>query len=136
MSGVSAFRRAKILGLDGLMADGELCRAEVTRYLNDAAAKDERRLLWLVERAADQLAELLAGKERELAVAERFQHNTQADLQQAIDRYTEDFRFVFALFNLLKLRHLEEDAQAMAAYFRERYGKKAGPKKAGKRPPA
>ncbi len=121
MSTFSAFKRAKLLGLkSGDKQDGV---DAVNRYLQDVAAKDDRRLKWIVERAANTCAEEMEEIEREIVVLEHFDRADEARKQRDQLRDLEDdFRFLHGLEQSLLARITDNFARDMAAYFRGKPG--------------
>jgi hypothetical protein len=114
----AAFKRAKLLGLaDSYSAEDG--RRAVYYYLQSVARVDDRRLRWIVERAAEDTAEKMEAKERELMVDEHYRRDEAVtEGRERLQRLEEDFRFLCGLQQILNARAAEDFAEEMAAYFR------------------
>jgi hypothetical protein len=121
MGTFSAFKRAKLLGLksesglDGVEA--------VNRYLHNVAAKDDRRLKWIVERAARSCAEEMEEIERDLVMLDHFDRAQEAEEQrERLRDLEEDFRLLHGLEEILMAKVADNFARDMVAYFRRKPG--------------
>lgn len=119
MSTFSALKRAKRLGIDKLTE--QQAKDGCAEYVNDIAAQDDRRLMWLVERAANHTAEMMEEKETEIIVAERFNDTEALDAaNRYLKMYTEDFVFLHSLHTLLKNRVIENSSKGLAEFFKQK----------------
>ena len=117
MSAVSGFSRAKLLGLD--THNPEQARQAAEHYLKEVAGQDERRLMWVVEGAANALADEITEQEDTVARHSFFKRDQEAAAsQQRLDRLTEDFRFLWALQTLLREGSFQRSATDIANWFK------------------
>jgi hypothetical protein len=114
---VETVRLQEAIGL-AQFADPDHCRTVVKTYLRDLAGKDERRLAWVVERALEAHARVIAEYEvlyvrhkgcdrKELALKGR----------DTLRQYQEDFRFLWALLVLVRERQFQVAAADLCDYF-------------------
>jgi hypothetical protein len=117
MSIFSAFKRAELMGLKAL--NRQDATSMVNRYLREIAAKDERRLTWIVERASQAHADKMEEIERDLVVLQHFGRVDKADELRAQLRMLEaDFVFLHAVEQILRVMAADNFAREVAAYFR------------------
>lgn len=118
MSMVSAFERAKLLGIDG--SDAKDGKRAVTHYLETIASGDNRRLMWIVERATRGTAEDMERIEQEIMVAEHFGRIGDAKKKHdCLRRLEEDFRFLYGLEQIVKNDILEQFGRDIATYLKQ-----------------
>lgn len=126
MSAIAAYIRAKLLGLED--HNPEAARQAADHYLRQITAKDDRRILWLVERAADSLADEMESEEAKITrhtILKREQE--AAKCQERLDRLTEDFRFLWALTTLCREQHFQRSAMEFGEWIkRQRKARKQG----------
>ena len=126
MSAVSAYSRAKLLGLTE--HDPEAARQAAEHYLHTVAAQDDRRILWLIEGAANAVADEMDTEEGKITrhtVLKRAQE--AAKCQERLDRLTEDFRFLWALATLCREQHFQRTAMDFGEWVkRQRKPRKPG----------
>jgi hypothetical protein len=117
MSSVSAYIRAKSLGLED--HNPEAARQAAEHYLREVAAKDDRRILWLVEGAANALADEMEAEEVKITRHTTFKRESEAaKCQERLDRLTEDFRFLWALITLCREQHFQRSAMEFGEWIK------------------
>lgn len=106
--GVASFKRSDIMGLrNQTVAEA---KAAVQEYLTKTAFSDSRRLMWIVERATENVAEALEEYEQKLMVAQHFNHAKRVeDLNGYRTQYEQDFKFLYSMLNLIKEDLIKED---------------------------
>ena len=125
---IAAFQRAEIMGINH-PSDDE-CRTVIQDYMA-IANDDHRRITWIVERAANDTADQIAKTEADIVVAERFNQVERAEkLAGSLVRYENDFRFLYAVLQLLKNRAIDIAVKNWAESFGHRE-KKTAVKKGG-----
>lgn len=132
MTAFSAFQLAKRLFGENLL-DKEQARQLVLDYTNTVAAHDNRRLMWITERAAEDCAARVGENEQAQMLAEHFGRAEEAaKAEDAVTRLTEDFKLLYGLLTYLRHTSMEASAEGFAEFFRQRgakpRGKKAPPK--------
>jgi hypothetical protein len=122
---MTAYQLAKMVGLPVVADDANLafCLKVVEDY-GRLAQGDSRRLVWVLERAAEDHARKIADAAVERSVAASLQGRRDFDKDSAaqaesrnndrIDGYTEDFRFLWCLTVLAKRAAVEESAGVIA----------------------
>jgi hypothetical protein len=117
MSAVSGFSRAKLLGLE--THNPEQARQAAEHYLKEVADQDERRLMWVVESAANAAADDITEQEDTVARHTNFNRDQEAAAaQQRLDRLTQDFRFLWAMQTLLRERSFQRSAADFAGFLK------------------
>ena len=104
----------------------DAARQAAEHYLRHVAARDDRRLLWLVEAAANALADDMEVEEGDVARHTVFKREPEAaKSQERLDRMTEDFCFLWALTTLCREQHFQRSAAEFGEWLnRERKPKK------------
>lgn len=134
MSSVSGYQRRKLLADLPALDDADALQAEILSYWTNVAKADDRRVMWLVERAVSSTAERLEETEQQLLVAAAMRKRTTstsslAAYSEQIDKLVddrqkliEDFRFLDAVLGLIRLRHMDLSAAGLRDFFRQQYG--------------
>lgn len=118
-----AVTRARIMGLHH--HPPEVAKQHVMDYLTHVVAKDDRRLMWIVEAAAETFAKRIAEKEEKIVINRSLGREDEAKKHEDdAARLIEDFRFVFGVQTLLR----ENIFQNIAAQFGEWLKRKKLPK--------
>jgi hypothetical protein len=114
----AAFKRAKLLGLaDSYSAEDG--RRAVYYYLQSVARVDDRRLRWIVERAAEVTAEKMDEAERDLMLAEHYERaENAAGEREELTRLEQDFRFLHGLMQIMNARAVDDFGEQIAAWLR------------------
>lgn len=109
--------RAKLMGMEA--HDPETALRGLQCYMREIAAKDERRILWVVERAAEALAEAIEREEIEIVCHKEFNRKLEADKRaERLERLNEDFRLLWSLMTLCRESQFQRFANEFGQFIR------------------
>ena len=97
----------------------EFYKEEAEKYIKDIGNQDFRRILWLLESITDQRASKIIETEKEMIHARSFDENRLGKLMELLQQYTEDFIFVYSLWQIYQHKQIELDAKGIAQFIKE-----------------
>jgi len=97
----------------------EFYKEEAEKYIKNIGNQDFRRILWLLESITDQRASKIIETEKELIHARSFDENRLTRIMESLQQYTEDFRFVYSLWQMYQQKQIEMDAKAFSQFIKE-----------------
>lgn len=117
MGFMSAERRSRILNLP--RDDEEWAKQAIQIYATRIVGSDERRLVWLLESAANSLANEIDALEAEISNLSYWKRDTVPKVL-TLKRLCEDFEFLWALLSLARNKMIENSAKGLAEFFAQR----------------
>ena len=113
-----ATTRAEIMGITRQPV--EKYKEFMRHYMDNVANVDDRRLMWLIEAATEAIGEEISSIEKELMIAERFNHTSRVThLTGSLSKYEEDFKFLYSALQLIKNKNAEQWAKDMSSFLKK-----------------